>query len=127
MATMTHPPPGVSLSARDVERWVTDNAALLGRRRINASVGRGLVRSGTEPVVWVSLTSEWASGRLIRGSDGSSDVEALSTGDGRSLLSQRHPNTTAEHLDELMAACSRPERPGPASSTAGPRQVVGST
>lgn len=101
--------PDAALSARQVAHWLTDNAASLGARRINASLGRRIAPQGDdEPVVWISLSSEWASGRLVRGADGSSEIAAHRFSDGAPILLQRHPSTTAGQLDELADACARP-------------------
>lgn len=100
--------PDAALSAREVAHWLTDNAASLGDRRINASLGRRIAPQGDEPVVWISLSSEWASGRLVRAADGSSEIAAHRFSDGAPLLLRRHPTTTAAQLDELADACARP-------------------
>lgn len=98
-----------ALSAREVTGWLQDRAASLGARRIDAGVGRRIAARGGEPVVWVSLTSAWATGRLVRSADGSSELAAHRFSDGAEILSARHRTTTADQLDELAEACARPD------------------
>ncbi len=109
------------LSVRGVAAWLRERAQSLSEHRINASLGRRHARPGVEPVVWISLTSEWAEGRLIRNSDGSSEIKAHRFLDGKALLDQEQPATTADQLDELAQACSRPPRAATAGAEAARR------
>lgn len=95
-------------SDRDVRRWLADSMARLGREGIGASLGDGVVAAGGAPVVWVSMTSQWATGRLRRDADGSSHIEAHRFSDGHTLLDEQHDTTTIDQLEALATACANP-------------------
>lgn len=106
--TSTPRPVSGALSPAGVARWLEDNATSLSARRISAEFGRRLTRHGIEPVVWVSFTSAWAAGRLVRASDGSSEIEAHRFRDGAVVLAGRYPSTSTTQLDDVAQACADP-------------------
>ncbi|MGD9750362.1 MAG: hypothetical protein AB7W59_05120 [Acidimicrobiia bacterium] len=104
---MTAERPG-GLSAQDLADWLDAQAAALGEERIAASLGRRIARPGQDPVVWISLNSEWATGRLIRNSDGSAESRAHRFVDGAVLVDEHQPSVGVAQLEELVRACARP-------------------
>jgi hypothetical protein len=90
-------------------------------RRLFVDAGPDLAHAGVSAVfgttagsrrkpgpTWISLTSSWAHGRLIRRADGSFDSEAHRIPDGVRLCADHGEHVQPHHLDELIAAVSRP-------------------
>jgi len=99
------------LSASSFKQLIDDEAELLIRAGISAvfgsTVGERRSRPGT---VWISLTSQWGYGRMIRHSDGSSETAAHSSTADRALLIAGRSITTVEDFLALIAAVGRPPK-----------------
>jgi hypothetical protein len=106
----TLPRSDVPMSARAFQRWLIDTARPLSDRRVAGVFARGLRTSRDTAPTWISLTSSWAYGRIIRNGDGSSDSSAYRVSDGRTLILEHHATTTPAHLDDLLQALTPPPR-----------------
>jgi hypothetical protein len=58
---------------------------------------------------WISVTSPWGYGRLVRHADGSFDGQAHGVRDGTPLWAGHGEHVGREHLELLVAAVSRPD------------------
>ena len=99
-------PSDVALSARELDDWLTDARPALDRAGISAVHGAGPRLVGDGPT-WVSFSSPWGSGRLVRHADGSSRSTAHRYRDGFPVLSSNAADTTSRQLDAVVAAVSR--------------------
>lgn len=88
------------MSARDLGDWCTHARPALAKRRITALHGRG-PRLVTDGATWISLSSPWGCGRLVRAADGSSRSTAHRYRDGASVVDSRSRITTEEQLELL--------------------------
>lgn len=113
-AATSVPDDGAGLTSAEVERWWRGAGQQLADARVHGSVGRGIVAEGSGAVVWISVTSAWATGRLVRAGDGASQLDVHRLSDGATLLQERHPTTTTAQLNDLLRACAEPEHPNPA-------------
>jgi hypothetical protein len=98
-----------ALSARDLGDWLTRAGPALATRRISAVHGRGprLVADGA---TWISLSSPWGCGRLVRAADGSSQSTAHRYSDGATVIESRSTTTTEEQLERLIDSLQGPQQ-----------------
>jgi len=107
------PEPQLPLTASMFRHLLDGVAGTLIRHRIAGVYGSTVSTRRNPGPTWISLTSPWAHGRLIRLGDGSSDCSAYRASDGRPLVTERCAITTAAQLDGLIALLSRPAEPVP--------------
>jgi hypothetical protein len=89
---------------------VQDAGALLADAHVeavNGSSGRSDRGHGT---MWISLTSNWGHGRLVRNADGSADLSAVRTPDGVTVVDEHHDHVEVDDLERLVHAIARPPR-----------------
>jgi hypothetical protein len=106
--TETPRPASRSLSTREFRVWVDEHDADLRSRGIT-----GRFSSGWEPSVrlrstWISLSSRWAEGRVVRHGDGASEWTAHRTVDGAELMAEQRPTCVAKLTDVLVDLLSEP-------------------
>lgn len=89
------------MSARELGDWLVEARPGLDAAGIAAvhGVGPRLVADGA---TWISFSSSWGSGRLVRAADGSSTSTAHRYATGASVLDVAAPDTTAAHLESLV-------------------------
>jgi hypothetical protein len=109
--------PEQALTASRFRQLLEQAARAFGENGI-AGVFGSTVSSRQHPgPTWISLTSPWAYGRLVRRGDGSSHGSAFRASDGEVLIDEDNDTTTAAQLDRLLAAVSAPpvgrSHPGP--------------
>jgi hypothetical protein len=97
-----------ALSARDLAEWLARAGPALASKRISAVHGRGprLVADGA---TWISLSSPWGCGRLVRAADGSSRSTAHRYSDGATVIESQARTTTEEQLERLTDSLQGPE------------------
>ena len=100
------------MSARDLSDWLIQAGPALANMRISAthSAGPRLVSDGQ---TWISFSSQWGSGRLVRAADGSSYSTAHRYKDGATVIDSRSATTTEEQLESLTHGLRRPEAVSP--------------
>jgi len=98
-----------ALSARDLGDWLARAGPALASRRVSAVHGRGprLVNDGA---TWISLSSTWGCGRLVRAADGSSRSTAHRYSDGATVIESQSGTTTEEQLETLTDCVQGPQR-----------------
>jgi hypothetical protein len=96
-----------ALSARDLGDWLTRAGPALDSMEISAVHGRGprLVADGA---TWISLSSPWGCGRLVRAADGSSRSTAHRYSDGATVIESRSTTTTEAQLERLTDSLQDP-------------------
>jgi hypothetical protein len=97
------------VTAREMQRWLARSLPDLHAARIHADFARGRRLGRRGSASWVSLTSPWASGRLVRATDGSSSWAAHRHHDGAALLDGRSARTSLLQLDTLVDAIRQPD------------------
>jgi hypothetical protein len=95
------------MSERELETWVKQRAAGLQADSVVVDFGRGLRRKG-KGSAWVSLSSPWATARLVRDIDGASRREAHRYSDGLVLVREVSTSTSEDQLEVLVRAVARP-------------------
>lgn len=110
------PPEPQSLTASTFRHLLERVAGTLVRNGIAGVYGSTVSTRRNPGTTWISLTSPWAYGRLIRLADGSSECSAYRSRDGQALVVEHGTITTAAQLDVLIAALSRPIEPITAGS-----------
>jgi hypothetical protein len=98
------------MSARDLRNWLLAAEGELAAVGVFGSHGAGprLVADGS---TWISFSSRWGSGRLVRAVDGSSESRAHRYRDGVTVVDSRSASTTEAQLDVLTHALQRPAAP----------------
>lgn len=109
-------PPTAAMSARDLQDWLRRAGPALDRASVAANLGRG-PNLGTTGATWISFTSPWGAGRLVRSSDGRSRSTAMRNVDGTATIDRRDTTTTPEQLDAIVRALGKPPPPAPAASS----------
>ena len=96
-----------AMSARDLRDWLTGAQASLSDEGISCihGIGPRLVEDGS---TWISFSSRWGSGRLVRTVDGGSEIRARRYADGVTVVDSKAETTTERQLDTLTAALRRP-------------------
>ena len=100
------------MTARDLSDWLTDAGPSLAAMRVSATHGVAprLVYDGP---TWISFSSPWGSGRLVRAADGSSQSTAHRYRDGATVIDSRSPTTTEAQLESLIHSLQRSEAAAP--------------
>ncbi len=95
------------MSARDLRDWFTGAQPALSDVGISCvhGIGPRLVEDGS---TWISFSSRWGSGRLVRTNDGRSESRARRYADGVTVVNSKAETTTEQQLDTLTAALRRP-------------------
>ena len=99
---------GAALSAAELGQWLRDASPTLLDRRISAVLGSG-PRLTEDGATWISFSSSFGHGRLVRSNDGSSRTTARRNEDGERLFDDHAPTTTTDQLDDLVRALTGPE------------------
>ena len=94
---------GAALSAADLGQWLKDASPALLEHRISAVLGRG-PRLTEDGATWISFSSGFGHGRLVRDVDGSSTTTARRNHDGERILDDHADTTTADQLEGLVRA-----------------------
>lgn len=100
---------GAALTADDVRQWLRDASPALLDSRISAVLGCG-PRLTEDGATWISFSSSFGHGRLVRDVDGSSKAVARRNEDGERILFEESPTTTADQLDGLVRVLTGPSR-----------------
>lgn len=98
-----------SLSTREFRVWVDEHGGDLRARGVT-----GRFSSGREPALrlrssWISLSSRWAYGHVVRHGDGASEWTAYRAADGAELMSDRRSTCVSNLNDVLVDVLSGPE------------------
>jgi hypothetical protein len=96
------------LSAAAFRQLFTEAAPDLADAGVSASFGTTVGSRRAPGPTWVSVTSPWGHGRLIRRADGSFECGAHRIPGGEPLCAERGEQIRPEDLDDLIAAVSRP-------------------
>lgn len=89
------------MNRRELERWVAANRDRLSTRGVRVLFGFGPPLDGNGGASWASFLSGRGSGRLVRGVDGSSQVDAYAFADGACLRQDRNAEASVEQLESL--------------------------
>lgn len=98
------------LSPRELLQWLlhgTDALAAVGVRAVH---GYGPDLGDGRQSSWISFASELGTGRLVRGPDGTSKLDALRHADGAVLLDRSSSGTTADELGAVVDAITPTRR-----------------
>jgi hypothetical protein len=95
------------MSARDLEDWLSQAAPALAVVGVAANLGRG-PNLGTVGATWISFSSPWGAGRLVRSADGRSWSTAMRNVDGTATIDRDDTTTTSDQLDAIVHAVSKP-------------------
>jgi hypothetical protein len=96
-----------AMSARDLRDWLADARPALAAAGVDA-VYAGAPRLNADGATWISFSSRWGSGRLVREVDGSSASTTLRYGVGKPVLTSTSPTTTASELAAVVDALRAP-------------------
>lgn len=101
--TMQRPP----LSWGAFRHLISDAAMKLHDARVTAVLG-STVEQRHGGALWVSASSSYGQGRLVRNADGSSDLHATRSSDGATLLDQHRADVHLSDFDALIDAITDP-------------------
>ena len=90
-----------AMTRRQLEDWVAANREALFARGVTVLFGFGASTGRAAGASWASFLSARGSGRLIRGADGSSRVDAYAFADGACLRQARDDDLGVAQLDSL--------------------------
>jgi hypothetical protein len=103
---------GAVLSPGAFTHLASHATASLARSGVAATFASTAGSRNAPGPTWISVTSPWGYGRLVRRGDGSFESTAYRSGDGMLLLHEEGDDVRATDFDDLVAAIARPE-PGP--------------
>lgn len=95
------------MSALDLRAWLDRSSGWLAERGVDATSGCG-PRLTSEGATWISFSSRWGSGRVVRAADGTSTRVARRHAEGTSALAASASTTCESHLVEVVAAIGAP-------------------
>jgi hypothetical protein len=101
------------MSARDLQDWLSRAAPALAAAGVAANLGRG-PNLGSVGATWISFSSPWGAGRLVRSADGGSWSTAMRNVDGTATIDRDDTTTTSDQLDAIVHAVSKPPPVAPA-------------
>jgi hypothetical protein len=96
-----------AMSAVELRDWLTAAAPALVERGIVGTHGTA-PRIASEGSTWISFSSPWGSGRLVRALDGSSRSRADRYHERFPAVDDHAATTTEGQLDALVGAIGRP-------------------
>ncbi len=108
-----------SLSVAAFRLLFADAAPAFARAGVEATLGTVVGSRRAPGPTWISVTSPWAQGRLIRRADGSFDCDAHRVPGGEPLCSEHGQHVRPEHLDRLLAAVAGPHSADASTRTEG--------
>jgi hypothetical protein len=90
------------MTRRELEQWVEANGNRLVGRGVHALFSFGPSVGSQAGSSWVSFVSARGSGRLVRGADGVSRVDAYGFADGACLRRERATEVSTAQLESLV-------------------------
>lgn len=94
------------MTERELRDWLVAAAPRLADAGIDAIHGAG-PRLTADGASWISFSSRWGSGRLVREADGSSHMTGHRYALGATPIDSRSATTTTEQLESLASALGR--------------------
>ena len=116
-------PHGAPMSAAAFRHLVDDAAPMLADLQVSAFFASTVGAPRSPGPTWISVTSRWAYGRLVRDADGSFVCSAHRGVDGASLREVRGTDVTRRDLDALIAVVGGPDRSSGATTSTTPLPV----
>jgi hypothetical protein len=101
---------GKAVSVGRFRHLVRDAGPLLVDAHVNAVDGSSRRTDRGSGTMWISLTSSWGHGRLVRNADGSADLSAVRSPDGVTVVDEHHDHVEVDDLQRLIEAIGRPPR-----------------